>query len=110
MSAARLIGLVALLCALTMAYLFQRDLSLRLVTRETRQEAVMRVLSERRDRLTVEVASLTGYSRLDSVCSRAGQSASGRDGAGSRVVSTGVGPGIVDAPPAVAAVTPGDGR
>ncbi len=109
MNALRLIGLVALLCTLAMAYLFQRDLSLRLVTRQARQAALTRVLSERRDRLAVEVAHLTGFGRLDSICGRTG---SGRDGAGDRVADVEIEPGhgVADAPSAVAAVVPGDGR
>ena len=78
MNALRLTGLVALLCVLAMAYLFQRDLSLRLTTRQARQAALTRVLSERCDRLAVEVAHLTGFGRLDSICGRARRSAPAR--------------------------------
>ncbi len=112
MNALRLIGLVVLLCVLSMAYLFQRDLSLRLATRQARQATLTRVLSEQRDRLAVEVARLTGFGYLDSICGLVGRSAPGRGGAGIRVGDAGVefGHEVAESPPAVAAVVPGDGR
>ncbi len=109
MNALRLIGLVVLLCVVSMAYLFQRDLSLRLATRQARQATLTRVLSEQRDRLAVEVARLTGFGRLDSIC---GRSAPVRDAAGDRAADAGVEPGhgVAESPAAVAAVVSGDGR
>ncbi len=62
--------------------------------------------------LAVEVARLTGFGYLDSICGLTSRSAPARTGAKIRVADAGVesGHGVVDASPAVAAVVPGDGR
>lgn len=52
--------------AFTVTYLFQRDISLRLVRRQVRQEVRLRSLVEERDRLQAEMQLLTSFGRVDS--------------------------------------------
>ncbi|MFO7675887.1 MAG: hypothetical protein R6X12_06200 [bacterium] len=77
MTTRRLVLLVLLVFILAGTYLMQRDASLRLVSRQARQEVECRVLVERRDRLQAELERLGGFARLDSVWT-----SSGRPGAG----------------------------
>ena len=92
----RTIFFVLLGFAVTATYLFQRDVSLRLVRRQARQEARLRVLGEERDRLRAECQLLTSFGRVDSVWRVASRSR--RTGTGLRA----------DAPPPVRAADPGE--
>ncbi|HDQ98956.1 MAG TPA: hypothetical protein ENN51_01525 [candidate division WOR-3 bacterium] len=90
----RTIFFVLLGFAVTATYLFQRDVSLRLVRRQARQEARLRVLGEERDRLRADCQLLTSFGRVDSVWQAASRSR--RIGAGLRT----------DAPPLAPAPDP----
>jgi hypothetical protein len=67
MNTRRLVALVIFVFVLAGAYMVQRDLSLRFVRRQARQEAELRALVEQRDRLLAELEHLAGFARLDSV-------------------------------------------
>jgi hypothetical protein len=85
--------LVAVLCGLALAYLYQHNCSLRLTRRLVRLEKERQLLVEARDSLGVEVVRLSGFARLDSLWASEGRPANrvpaSAGGTGGQVAVTG---------------------
>jgi hypothetical protein len=75
MSTLRRILLVLVLCGLALGYLYQHNYSMRLTRRVNDLGKVRQLLAESLDRVSVEVADLSGFERLESLWVAGGRQA-----------------------------------